>query len=99
MNSPISLSLLDFDNQTMVLNNIDQISIFAVNSSEASVTGTNTVPLQNGVAIFDAIQFVSEIGSKSVGYNAVSKAIDTAKVNEIYGTAFSRNEILVDLRF
>jgi len=99
MDVPLSLSLLDFDNQTMVLNSLDQISIFAVNTSEASTTGTNTVRLRNGVAVFDAIQFVSEIGTEAVEYNAVSKAIDTSKVKKIHGAKFSTNDILVDLRF
>lgn len=92
------LSLLDFDNQTMVLNNIDQISIFAADTSESSVTGVNTASLKDGVAEFDSVQFVSEIGSKGVKFNMVSKAIDNTKVSNLYGAAALVNEITVDFR-
>ncbi|CAI2370495.1 unnamed protein product [Moneuplotes crassus] len=99
LDSSIKLSLLDFDNQTMVMNNDDQISIFAVDTQSSSVRGTNTVQLEKGVSEFDSIQFVSEIGSKNVKYRAVSKAIDNTKVNKLFNSSLVENQITVNFRF
>ena len=95
----IKFSLLDFDNQTLVTNNADQISIFAADTQNSSVSGTNTVQMKNGMAEFDAIQFVSDIGAKNVKYNVVSKAIDNTKVSEVFGNSLLSNQISVDFRF
>ncbi|CAI2371780.1 unnamed protein product [Moneuplotes crassus] len=99
LDSSIKLSLLDFDNQTMVMNNADQISIFAVDTQSSSVRGTNTVQLDKGVSEFDSIQFVSEIGSKNVEYRAVSNTIDNTKVNKLFDSSLVENQITVDFRF
>ena len=99
LDSPIKFSLLDFDNQVMVLNNVDQISIFPYNYSEASSRGVNTVPLNNGMAMFDAIQLVSEIGAKGIKYKISTNAIDSAKVSELYGSSTFTDQIIVDFRF
>lgn len=99
LDSPITLTLLDYDDQKMVLNSVDQISIFAVDTQQASVGGVNTVQLKEGSSVFDSIQFVSEIGSINVKFSAVSKVIDTSKVSELYGASTFNNEITVDFRF
>ncbi|CAI2360244.1 unnamed protein product [Moneuplotes crassus] len=96
---PIKLSLLDFDNQTMIMDNAGQISIFAVDTQSSAVRETNTVQLKNGVSEFDDIQFVSKIGSENVKYRAVSKAIDNNKVDEVFGDSLLSNQISVDFRF
>jgi hypothetical protein len=90
--------LLDYDNQVMVLNNINQIVITPVNANISSVSGTNSELLKNGVASFDSLKAIAVPGSSGVMYRATSKAIDTQKLNEIYGSNVNQNLISFNFR-
>jgi predicted outer membrane repeat protein len=94
----LNFALLDYDNQTMVLNNVNQIIINPVNSSQASVVGTNAVLLKNGVASFTNLVAIAQPGSQNIKFQASSKAINNAKINQIYGSAVSDNFINFNFR-
>ena len=93
---PFTLELLDFDNQVMVMNNENQITISAMNRSQASVSGANSRQLDSGVATFDSFIAVGDPGSKGVKFQAGSKSINNAKVAQVHGTAFDN---LIDINF
>ena len=71
------LELLDFDNQVMVLNNEDQISISSLNRSIASVAGVSSRQLSRGAAAFDNFITTAEPGSKNIALHTNSKVISS----------------------
>jgi hypothetical protein len=83
----------------MVLNNINTILVQAVNSANSSVEGFNSEVLYSGVATFENMEFVSSPGSKNVVFQASSKAINTDKINAIFGSQLSTNQIRVNFRY
>jgi len=99
VDTPISLSLMDYDNQVINTDNEGQISIFSANNSESSVRGTNTVKLENGVATFDSIIFVSDPGSTNIEFSATSKSIDQVKIASAIPDFQIGNTIKVDFRY
>ena len=94
----IKLALLDYDNQVMVLNSVNQITISSINTSISSVSGTNSVLLSKGVATLNDFVVEAKHGSKGVEFQASSKAIDTDKITQVYGGAVSNNTVTVNFR-
>ena len=94
----VKLSLIDYDNQTMLLNNVNQITINPVNKTSTLMKGTNTALLRNGVSSFSNLIVNTQPGRSNVQFQASSKAIDAAKVNEVYGYA-DNNLISANFRF
>jgi hypothetical protein len=99
LNETLTFELLDYDNQVMVLDNENSISIFASQGNNASVGGTNTVLLTTGVALFDSLIFISEPGSNDIDYYATSKAIDADTIQKAFGQSISNNTINVNFRY
>lgn len=95
----LKLSIMDYDNQTMILNDKNQIILTAVDSTVAEVGGFNSIGLQKGTADFNNFIVEAEPGSKSIQVSASSKAIDKAKITAIFGTQISTNIIEINLRF
>ena len=95
----IKLTLLDYDNQEMVLNSQDIININPLNSSQSSIQGTNYGQLENGVTIFDDLTFISIPGTENVKFVATSSAIDTDKIQNVFGSQISDNQIDVSFRW
>ena len=92
------LVLADYDNQTMILDSTSQLKILpTLNSSK--VSGINVAKLWNGVASFDQLVFISNPGSQNVIYQISSKAIDEAKLIEVFGRQVYSNSITVSFRF
>ena len=94
----VKLSLVDYDNQTMSLISINQITINPVNKTVVSMKGTNSGLLRNGVATFNNLIFNTQSGSTNIQFIASSKAINSVKVKEVYGSV-SNNLISVNFRF
>ena len=94
----VKLSVIDFDNQTMLLNNFNQIIINPVNKTAASMRGTNSGLLRNGVATFSNLIVNTKPGSTNMQFQATTNAIDSAKVKEVYGS-ISSNLISANFRF
>ena len=86
LDEPLGLKLVDYDNQTMVLDNSTQILIHSINQTQTAVKGFNAEILNQGVATFDGILFVSSPGSANVEFSVECKAIDTEKIADIFGT-------------
>jgi hypothetical protein len=93
------LMLLDYDDQVMVLNNVNQIIITSIDRNNSSVLGTNSALLRSGVATFDNIIFVSAPGEKGIKFKMNSKAIDSNKIFEMYDSSVSDSDIDTDFRF
>ena len=91
--------LYDYDGQIMVLDNSDQIVISAIDTQAISISGTNVGLLSQGVASFDNLIFVSTPGSTDISYRATSKAIDTDKIENVFGQTINDNNIYVNFRF
>jgi hypothetical protein len=93
---PFALALLDYDNQIMVLNDVNQISIVPVD--QVTIEGTNSILMDQGVAYFDNLIAIAIPGSSSVRIKATSKAIDSSKIQNIYGTSISENILYLNFR-
>ena len=94
----IKLSIIDFDNQTMLLNNFNQIIINPVNKTATTMKGTNSGLLRNGVATFSNLIVNTKPGSTNMQFQATTSAIDSIKVKEVYGSV-SNNLISTNFRF
>ena len=94
----VKLSAIDFDNQTMLLNNFNQIIINPVNKTAATMKGTNSGLLRNGVATFSNLIVNTKPGSTNMQFQATTSAIDSIKVKEVYGSV-SSNLISANFRF
>ena len=94
--SPIQLSLVDFDEQVMILNNINQILISSINRNLISLKGVSTALVRNGIATFTNVIANAVPGSSNIFLQASSKAIDSSKVKEVYKTV---NENLISVNF
>ena len=94
----VKLSAIDFDNQTILLNNFNQIIINPVNKTAATMKGTNSGLLRNGVATFNNLIVNTKPGSTNMQFQATTSAIDSIKVKEVYGSV-SNNLISTNFRF
>jgi hypothetical protein len=94
----VKLALLDYDDQVMALNNIDQIMIIPVNSSISSIRGVNSALWRKGIATFENIIAVAKYGSQNVKYKATSKIIDTSKLKQVYESSNFDNIITMNFR-
>jgi hypothetical protein len=94
----VKFELIDYEDQVMVLNNVDQIKITPRNVSNSSIGGVNLVLMQNGVASFDNLVATAKYGSQNVKYQASSKAISSEKISQVYGSVISDNLIIFNFR-
>jgi hypothetical protein len=94
----LKFALLDYDNQVMVLNSVNQIVITPVDSAVSSIRGVNTVLLKDGVATFNNLIAVAKYGSQNIKYTVNSKAINSARVREMYGSTSNNNIITMNFR-
>ena len=97
-NQTIKFYVVDSDNQTMVLNNVNHIIINPINKSSVSMKGTNSAILRNGIATFNNLVINTQPGSSNVQFNIYSKAIDFLKIKEAYGLT-KDNLISANFRF
>jgi hypothetical protein len=98
MENSLSFVLMDYEDQVIETNNVNEITISPVNRSVSSIVGSKSVLLKNGVATFFNFTATSTPGSSNVKFRASSKAIDTAKINKIYGSPVSENLITINFR-
>ncbi|CAI2373860.1 unnamed protein product [Moneuplotes crassus] len=95
----LKFAVKDYDDQVMVLDSQNQISLTAANSTVAEMKGFNVQPLVNGIASFDNFIVHTNPGNQDVIITASSKAIDQAKISTVFGNPISNNTIEVDTRF
>ena len=95
----LKLSVRDYDNQIMVMNNQNQIILTAVNNTVAKVGGFNSIGLQKGTAEFNNFIVEAEPGAKNIKVAASSKAIDQTKITSIFGNLISDNTIEINFRY
>ena len=93
------LSLFDIDDQTMVLDNISQISITPVYRSTTSIKGASQVVVHAGVSTFDNFFLIAKPGSTNIYLNAASRAIDSTKIANVFGPNAFSNLITANFRF
>ena len=72
----IIFELVDYDNQIMMLNNINQVEISVANKSQLQLKGTNNALLKEGIATFSNFVAVSKPGNTNVLISVKCKAID-----------------------
>ena len=94
----LKLTLRDYDDQVMILDNENQIILTAQNSNEATVKGFNSAILRQGIATFDNFIVSAKPGSQGVNVVASSKAIDRNKQNSVFGS-ISDNIIETNIRY
>ena len=92
------LSLVDYDNQTMVLDSTSQLKITPTMNS-TRVSGVNVAKVWNGIATFNQLIFIGPPRSHNMYFKISSKAIDVEKLSEIFGDQMYDNAIKVSFRF
>ena len=95
----LHLGLYDYDDQIMVLDSTDQISISPVDQQSSDVSGINVGLLNQGSTSFDSIAFISSPGSVNVQFKATSKVIDEDKIQNVFSDTISNNTIYANFRF
>ena len=95
----LNLGLYDYDDQIMILDSSDQISISPVDLQSSDISGINVGLLNQGSTSFDNVAFISHPGSVNVQFKATSKAIDDDKIQNVFGNTVSNNTINVNFRF
>ena len=93
------LSLYDYDDQIMLLDNTSQISITPMNRTTISVKGTSQAISRAGVASFDNLVMIAKPGSTNIILNIDSKSIDSSKINKVFGSNSFNNIISTNFRF
>ena len=92
----LQLSLIDFDNQVMVLVDSSNIKISTVNN-DTKVVGISEVLADNGMSTFNDIGFVYAPGAQNIQFEATSIEIDQSKVENL--NLPTNNSISVSFRF
>ena len=95
----LHLSLYDYDDQIMILDSSNQISISPADQQSSGVSGVNVGLLNKGSTSFDSVIFISPPGSVNVQFKATSKAIDDDKIHNVFANSVSNNTIYVNFRF
>ena len=95
----LNLGLYDYDDQIMVLDSTEQISILSVDQQTSDASGVNVGLLNQGSTSFGSIAFISSPGSVNVEFRATSKAIDDDKIHNVFTNSVSNNTINVNFRF
>ena len=95
--TPFTIALYDHDEQVVVLDSVSQIVISGVNKND-KVEGANAVKVNEGLAVFNSITFISNPGNTKIPFQLFSKAISPLKLKLIYGSEYS-TKMLVDFRF
>ena len=95
----LKFSLKDYDDQIMVLNNIDQIRINPTQPDLSSIKGVNSRILVKGIATFDEFTAVAEPGSSNIQFKVSSKAINDVKVNAVYGNNIPNSILTINFRY
>ena len=96
-NQTLKFSLEDFDNQTMVLNNVNLISISPINKTDVSIRGISSVLVTKGVASFKNFIAIAKPGSSSIQFQVSSQAINYDKVKAVYNVSIG-NIMFADFR-
>lgn len=94
----LEFSLVDQNEQIMVLDNSSQIEIKAIQSS-SSVEGFPTAKVANGVATFTNLIFVSNPGDDNIQFEITSKSIDPEKLKLEFGSDYKQESIDVSFRY
>ena len=89
----LTLSIIDFDDQTVP----DSSSSIKINSISqgASVSGFNSAKVNNGVAEFGNLIFISAPGAKNIMFKVTSNAINVGKNQAQNFTTYT----LIDVSF
>ena len=95
----LHFGLYDYDDQIMVLDSSDQISILPIDLHSSDVSGVNVGLLNQGSTSFDNIALISSPGSVNVQFKATSKAIDVDKIQNVFQNSVSNNTIYANFRF
>ena len=95
--TPFTIALYDHDEQVVVLDSVSQIVISGVNKND-KVEGANAVKVNEGIAVFNSIIFISNPGNTKIPFQLFSKAISPSKIKLLYGLEYS-TKMLVDFRF
>ena len=97
-NKIINLAIMDYDEQIMILNNINQVQISPVNRSIVTMKGVSTALLKRGISTFSNIIADTKPGSANILFQASSKAIDLSKIKDVYFEV-NNNIITTNFRF
>ena len=94
----LTFVLVDYDNQTMVLDSSSIIEIDSISSS-TSVSGINEIKVEEGIATFRNLIFTSKPGDVDVQFELTSKALDFDVLRLKFGDDYAQDPISVSFRY
>lgn len=97
INRILKFSLIDYENQTLVLDNTSTITIKPV--SRTSNVINNFLKVNNGVATFDALVFHNTPGANDIMFELTSNAIDLNTVRKVLGISYRLPQITLNFRY
>ena len=78
----LELILVDYDNQTMVLENSNAVKISAI-TDNASISGIDNVKFDSGSVTFSGFSLIHYLGSQNIEFSLTSTAIDDSIVTVV----------------
>jgi hypothetical protein len=94
----ITLELVDYDDNVMVLDSASNIEIKPKTSNQ-TVLGTTSIKVTNGVAIFDDLIFQSAPGDTNIEFEVTSSALDEIVLQLQYNSNWTQSPIVVSFRY
>jgi hypothetical protein len=95
-NSSLILSLVDYENQQIIFDEYNHVSIESMTTG-ATIYGTKSVRVSNGVATFDELTFSYEPGATNVHY--IAKSIQLDQITNSNSNHVITKDIYVNFRF
>ncbi|CAI2370008.1 unnamed protein product [Moneuplotes crassus] len=95
----LKFAIRDYDNQVMVLDSQDYILMSPTNPNTTEIKGFNSAPLRNGIASFDNLAVIAKQGSQGIQISATSNTINQNKIQKIFGTVISTDQITTNVRY
>jgi len=99
LEQPLSLALIDNDDQVMVLDNESQLIILSKDPTKANVGGTNAVLLRDGIGTFDQLSAIAKPGSTSIKFSVSSTTLDKNKITSLFNTSDTDEELVMNFRY
>ena len=97
--TPITLQLVDHDNQVMIQDSSSQIEIRPLPGTNQAVLGTTAKKMINGVVTFDDLVFISYPGDTDIEFEVYSNVLNQKVLDLQYGNSLPKTFIKASFRF
>ncbi|CAI2372838.1 unnamed protein product [Moneuplotes crassus] len=97
--TPLKLAIYDHEHQIVSLVNSSQLIITSMDTNLGQVAGDNNAIINDGVATFSDIRFISQPGSNSVGFKISSIILNKKKLLAVYNKTTTVKKCNTNFRY